>query len=313
MVDYVADAMSYDTNWQHGTVSGLKGYGQIAAEAAGQTNPSRPYVDVPVALLELGEMVQLIRNRGAGIITNAWELTRRSRMSRHARNAARTNLLLQFGFGPLVGDLAKLTQFRRVFNDRMKEVKRLQGPKGLRRTIKADAGSVSFKTGTIYMQSLLASTDAPAVRWDGWTGTTLSAHVRWRAGGTLPAVAESAEMEALVSRSLLGVTLDASTFWEALPWSWLVDWGSTVGDWFKANRNIIPAVLEGVWISQHTRSLFTCPGVSFAYGEGYMSPGRFTRDTKLRTSSIPVLPIAHFPFLSGKQVGILASLSVTRS
>jgi hypothetical protein len=296
MVNYVADAMQYDTNWQHGTVSGLKSYLQIAAEAAARTNPSRPYVDIPVNILELGEITQLIKRSGDNLLAQLGS----------------NNLRYQFAIAPLVGDLVKLTQFRSAMNHRMAEIRRLQGPKGLRRTFSVDAGSVSFQTGWIYMQSLLASTDAPAVKWDGTTAVHVKAHVRWLAGGSLPKSSESAEMERLVQRAILGMTLDASTAWEVMPWSWLIDWGSTVGDYFKANRNIIPASLEGIWISTHTRSSFTCPGVPFAYGEGYMSPGSFTRDTKTRSASIPVLPVAHFPFLNGKQVGILASLAVTR-
>jgi hypothetical protein len=296
MVDYVADAMQYDTNWQHGAVSGLKSYGQIAAEAAARTNPSRPYVDIPVNILELGDITRTLRTAGGNLI----------------RSAGRDVLRYEFGIKPIVSDLVKLSNFRREVSNRMKEVRRLQGPKGLRRTINADAGSVQFQTGTIYMQSLLASTDAPAVKWDGITNVLVKAHVRWIAGGSLPKISESAEMERLVQRAILGLTFDASTAWEAMPWSWLIDWGTTIGSYFKANRNIIPATLQGVWISQHTRSSFTCPAVPFAYGEGMMSPGKFTRDTKTRTSSIPVLPIAHFPFLNGKQVGILASLSVAR-
>lgn len=296
MVDYVADAMQYDTNWQHGTVSGLKSYLQIAAEVAANTNPSRPYVDVPVNILELGQVTKRIRDVGRSLI----------------RDTGGRVLQYEFAIKPLVSDLVKLTAFRNAFNQRMGEVQRLQGPKGLRRTLNVDAGSVTFRTGTIYMQSLLASTDAPAVRWDGFTGVLVKAHVRWQAGGNLPKVSNSPEMERLVTRALQGLTIDFSTLWEVMPWSWLIDWGTTIGDYFSANRNIIPATLQGVWISSHTRSIFTCPSVPFAYGEGNMSPGRFVRDTKLRTASIPVLPIAHFPFLNGKQVGILASLAVTR-
>lgn len=312
LTDYVPDLLDYPEFWGHGSVSGLQPFTYIATNAAARTNPSRPYVDVPVNILELGDVYRMIRDHGRGIITDAWELITLPRASRHVRNAARTNLAYQYGLAPLVGDLVKMNYFRRETFNRMKEIRRLQGPKGLRRTINADAGSVEFQSGLAYMQSSLASTDSPDIRWDGWTGVTVRAHVRWRAGGDLPKVTESAAMEGLVQRALTGMTLDASTFWEALPWSWLIDWGFGIGDYFKSHRNIIPAVLEGVWISQHTRTKYTQPGRSFAYGEGYMNPGTFVRESKLRSYSMPVLPTAHFPFLSGTQVGILGSLSVMR-
>lgn len=312
LVDYVADALQYETNWPHGFVSGLQPYTYLATKAAASTNPSRPYVDIPVNLVELGDIVKAIRDRGRGIITDAWELITTPRMTRHARNAARTNLAYQFGLAPLVGDLVKLTQFRRMFNQRMAEVEKLQGPTGLRRTLRVDGGSVQFQSGLIYMQSTLASTDSPDIRWDGLTTVDVKAHVRWSIGGGLPNVTPSALMESLVHRSLLGMTLDASTFWELLPWSWLIDWGFGVGDYLKATRNILPATLQGVWISQHSRTEYSQPGRPFAYGEGYLSPGIFVRDTKIRSYSMPVLPTAHIPFLDGRQVGILASLATVR-
>jgi hypothetical protein len=120
----------------------------------------------------------------------------------------------------------------------------------------------------------------------------------------------------MIQRALLGVTdniIDFSTVWEALPWSWLIDWGTTVGDYLKAKRNIIPAVLQDVRIMRHVRSEWTWSRVVYATNpEGSMSSGFRVLETKSRSPSTPVAPTAHFPFLSGKQVGILSSLAVTR-
>jgi hypothetical protein len=139
--NYVADIHLYEGSWTHFHPPGLLSNIAYATQLAARTNPSRPYVDIPVNLAELGDIVKLIRNRGRGIITDAYELTRTNRRVRHVRNTARTNLLYQFGIAPLVSDMAKLTQFRREFLNRKKEIERLAGPRGLRRTVALGSGA----------------------------------------------------------------------------------------------------------------------------------------------------------------------------
>lgn len=116
-------------------------------------------------------------------------------------------------------------------------------------------------------------------------------------------------MSVLIHRSLYGLTVDASTLWEALPWSWMIDWASSVGDYFKANRNIVPATLMGVHIMRHTKTVHECD--AHISGTTTMEGIRVVKETKTRNPSF-VAPAAHFPFLSGNQMGILASLAVTR-
>lgn len=290
------DAMWSDGLWPHGNVTGLHSNLTYAAKAAAQTNPSRPYVDVPVSLLELRDVAMLIRDTGRSII----------------QRAAANNIRYQFGIRPMVQDLVQLLRFQEQVDRRVNEMRKLAGPRGLRRTLNMDSSSVGVSTGNIYMHSVLSSSDSPVAVWTGRTSENVRAHVRWNAAFAPTVLNSPEEMRRLARNAVLGLTLDSSTLWEALPWSWLIDWCSTMGDYFKANRNIIPASLAGVYIMRHTQTEYSWGGTQFAYGEGYCSGGTINRVSKTRSASIPVLPIAHFPFLSGNQMGILGSLAVMR-
>jgi hypothetical protein len=46
----------------------------------------------------------------------------------------------------------------------------------------------------------------------------------------------SADLDTAVFRSVLGLRLSAASLWEALPWSWLVDYFINVGDYLDASR-----------------------------------------------------------------------------
>lgn len=120
------------------------------------------------------------------------------------------------------------------------------------------------------------------------------------------------DMRALARKAVLGLTFDGSSAWQLIPWTWLTDWCLNIGDWFRANRNIIPAQLESCSVLKHTRSEYISAPWSTPYGSVTMSlsEGRAIAEDKERIPASPI-PIAHFPFLSGNQLGILGSLAVT--
>jgi hypothetical protein len=311
----IADRLLFEGTWQHAPRSGLLSNITYATQLAARTNPSRPYVDVPVNILELGDIVRLIKNRGRGIIFD--HTSRDGPIRRHGRNVARTNLLYQFGIAPLVGDIVKTTEFQRVFNKRKEEIGRLAGPKGLRRTVDLDSSSAdavdtnfSFHSNLATVRGRLAVTTTENVR----------GHIRWGATPDFSRLhqgdLDNPAMERAIRNALYGITNnigDLSTLWEAIPWSWLIDWGTTVGDYLKAQRNIIPASVRDIRIMRHVRSEWVWHRTQFGTNPpGFMSGGTRYLIDKSRSPSTPVAPTAHFPFLSGKQVGILSSLAVTR-
>jgi hypothetical protein len=110
-----------------------------------------------------------------------------------------------------------------------------------------------------------------------------------------------------IRRSLLGITIDASTVWELIPFSWLIDWGFNIGAFLKANRNIIPAQLSYVTITEH--SVHRANFKPMRHGDHEMSSGSWTKEVKRRYRQA-VFPTAHFPFLSESQVGIVAALAI---
>lgn len=254
-----------------------------ATQAAARSNPSRPYVDVPVALLELGDIAQILRTRGANLISSY----------------GRQNLIYQFGIRPIVDDLFKLTRFHDQVQRRIRMMNRLEEPRGYRRTFTMGGWSDSASYSRVMQSNQHFWTDIV----NQTTTQVVKAHVRWLPSGGFNLLRDS-DRERLAFQAALGGTFDRSTVWEALPWTWLVDWCSTAGEYFTANRNIIPATLSGVHIMRETRSTFRTDG-------NINSPIRVNLITKTRNPSF-VAPVAHFPFLTAGNMSILASLAVTR-
>lgn len=288
--NYCADVFDNIANFPHwdSSLEQHRSVNSYAVEAVARTNPSRPYVDIPVNILELGDVARLIQDTGKSLL----------------RTAGSWNLRYNFGIKPLVSDLVKLTNFQDQLERRIKELGRLAGAKGLRRTV--DLGSYR---GTANVVKTIQSVGGfISGNFSQETTRRVRGHVRWTPQNTFSSLSSS-EKTRLAVRSLLGLTVDFSTLWEVMPWSWLIDWCSNAGQWFAAHRNIVPAQLSGVQIMTESRTTYITPSQPIV--DGSFGSATVSRVTKLRQVG-SVLPSAHFPFLTGNQMGILASLAVTR-
>jgi hypothetical protein len=263
------------------------GDGAYAAQAAARTNPSSPYVDIPVNILELGDVARLL-----------------SEVSSNLKRIAATNIKYQFGIMPIAGDLAKLVNFAEQVDRRVKQIQKLR-TKGLRRTI-----TLASLSKSELQNRVLNSEDAYwTADLEVQTTCVVKGHCRWVPTMDISHLSQP-EMTALAKKAVLGLTVDFSTLWEAMPWSWLIDWGTSMGDFLKAQRNIIPAQLETVTISRALETTYTWPGADWGYGR--ITPINIRRWGGYRKPLV-VAPTAHLPFLSGEQVGILASLAIMRA
>lgn len=287
--DYRCDMLDTSNTFDHLGIVGDIFDVDAATQAAAMTNPSRPYVDVPVNALQLGELAHLIQGKGRSFI----------------RDLGNNNLMYQFGIAPLVGDLVKLLHLTDQVNRRVSEIGRLRSQHGLRRTVSIGSYSSNAKVNKfIQSQNLLIREDFDVV-----TELAIKAHCRWMPAGDCMSLASPSETRALARRAVLGLTVDTSTMWELIPWTWLLDWCGDFGQYLSAHRNIIPATLQDVSVMRHTRTVAEWSGKS--QDDWSCTPIRYTRENKTRATSF-VAPVAHLPFLSANQVGIVASLAVTR-
>jgi hypothetical protein len=292
---YVCDMLRSTVAGPHiGNPDGIPSDTAAATMGAARTNPSRPLVDLPIELGQIGELFHLVKDAG-----QQWLST-----------LGRANLGLQFGTGPVLNDLKKIFQFHDAVDRRIKEVDRLKTNKGLRRTVEVGMGSLASDVlWTQQSNGIFLSTRAR-----GNTIRTKRVHCRWSPTVDFSKVYTPDSMRRLIQRAVLGLTLDLSTVWELIPWTWLIDWGFNVGTFLSASRNIIPASLTTCVVMTHTQTEWSAPGLSgIKNGKPYsLSPIQIQRDGKTRTTVSPAVT-AQFPFLNGNQVGILASLAVTKA
>lgn len=266
-------------------VDGEPGLGESAAKLLADTNPSRPVVDLPLYLFELKDIPGMLRNEGDTFL----------------RSAAHANLSWQFGWAPLLNDLKNLFDFHDQVEKRSAELRNLYDS-GLRRKRKVWSG-VHHYSETRYLQS--DGMFIPA-RYDTACAIEHIGFVKWFPT-TLPPRSNT-ELRSLARRAVLGLTIDLSTAWNAIPWSWLVDWCSSTGDFIAAHRNIIPAEHGPIQMMRH--SAFEANTKIHQYNPN-ISDHYLWVEGKERHIVTPTIS-AHLPFLSLRQLSILGSIGVTR-
>jgi len=259
-------------------------FGAAAANLLAETTPSRPIVDLPIAVYELKDIPSMLRLEGDNFL----------------KVAAHANLNYQFGWRPLLNDLSNLFDFHDQVSKREAELRNLFDS-GLRRKRSVFSGSQRY-TERRFLQS---DGIFIGVVYDVAFSVELSGFVRWFPTVLPPRTNQ--EMRNLARRAVLGLTVDLSTAWNAIPWSWLIDWCTSVGDFLASTRNIIPADHSPVQIMRHV----ALEASHVPLNHPNYSDHRFWVERKIRRIATPTLS-AHLPYLSKRQLSILGSIGVTR-
>lgn len=258
------------------------------------TNPSAPTVDLPVFVAEMREIPSLLAIHGRDLI----------------RKSTSANLALQFGWKPLLSDLASMINIAEFANRRAKRLTKLRDTGSLRSTLSLGT-YVNTQTKKETVESFV-NTLTRNIRRE--TVERVSAYVCWTPDGDFPMTER--EMIALARRATVGLTADAATAWELIPWSWFADYFSNVGSFLMANRNIVRASVNGpIQIMRHQITVTTDPDSPPVWsGEPWMlykQPIKAVHETKSRRQAVASIT-AHLPFLNETQVSILGSLALSR-
>lgn len=281
------------------TLSDRPPLGALAAELLAKTSPNAPSIDTLVFLKELPEIVDVLKylSRLSLPTVNPFEALRR---------LSGGVLTWKFGIKPLVNDLLTIISMEEQVQKKYEELEKLKRS-GLRRK------RTLFTYGTGGSRKITASSMfANTIRANGLGHSSMKVwgFVKWYPSGSFKRTTSQETLDK-AKQIVFGLNVDLATAWEAMPWSWLIDWASSFGDVLRASRHGVP-------VSHSTPQIMTTTSTEWKW--------TYTRDvsdidlpqvtkrwrlSKLREVS-PAYITAYMPFLSGGQVAILGSLLVLR-
>lgn len=290
----------------------------LRAQLLSRSNPSRADADLTVTIGELRTLPRDVLNNARDFMREALRSQSLRRLARsgalpHRRNplqeGAGAYLGVQFGLLPLISDVKDIMNYQQLVGNRLKELNNLRDGNGLRRKI-----NLGFTQAKGEDRLIGISSDASLVLDGGWktyASRRIWGTVRWRPDGTVktPDTDRRRVMEA--RRAVYGLNADLSSAYNLMPWSWLLDYFSNVGDVIDATRNSVGARPGNTNIMVHTIQAGVITPVP---RKGLSGGGRIdVRETKERIVASGFT--GHFsssPILTNKQVSILGSLAVSR-
>ncbi|UJQ85762.1 MAG: putative maturation protein [Tuwendivirus faecivivens] len=288
------DGVNNLANATHVSLPALPSYAAMATMVRARTNPSRASVGIPVALAELRDIPRTLRM---------------SKDSRLTGFASKENLRIQFGWMPLISDVCKLLSFASTVEKRSEMIRRMIANGGLRRKVNLYHDVVVEKDSDLFLNSgaaMVQHASSEKITTRNVWGTT-----RW-VPSTYLAGMDDRDRANYIRRTVLGLTASQqfANAWNAVPWTWLIDWFANVGDLLEASNNSIAHTSGSACIMEHTHTRV----VYTATTGGWMIPGSksyVTLTEKRRTLSSSGFS-ASLPFLSGRQLSILGSLAILK-
>jgi hypothetical protein len=295
----VIENWSFDPNpgmYAFGTDPNIPNNSALAVTCLKRTNPSKPHIDLPVALAELRDLPDMVKSGGETA----------------AEKFAHGTLQREFGYAPFLSDLKKLFSFKDKVQKRVELLSKFKDGPMLRKTklydstvqssIPADRTVISGAFGSL---SATVTSYTTVRRYYGYVTYTPNADMSKLIG-------DSDALRAKARDIIGGLTIDASTIWQAMPWSWLADWFGNLGDYLEAHRNLLPLKAGTPRICKPIETTVTCRLNGNAVTGPLSSQYVHKRTWTSREIVSAAFPSADLPFLTKRQVDILGSLYITR-
>lgn len=188
-------------------------------------NPAAPAVDLLNFVYEFKDLPEMLRNLGH-VLNN----------HRPASSIPNGVLAFQFGWKPLVSDLLSLWHIADEVEKRCAYLRKLEHGTYFRRTLFSGRSNYVY-TANAYN---LASSDGVnyIYRFDEEIEERRSVWFTANAKLLTPLPSASEDMRRIVRNQLLGLTLDAvpGVVWNAIPWTWLLDYFGNFSDFMVAQR-----------------------------------------------------------------------------
>jgi len=279
--------------------------GARALTLRARSNPSREEVSIPNFIHELKDLPGMYRD-----ILKFKTRLKKLKDIRGSKEIANYHLSIQMGWLPMIKDIRKMLHFQAAADRRILELQRLYSSRGLKRRLNLyDETKASDSTVVV----------------DSSAGTFITVRksrlTRVRSWGTIRWVPTSVPRD--IGHQALGRTarklvfgtnhigFDAVQAWNALPWTWLIDWFANFDDFLEAHRNDVPAEPAGPSNIMTLTETYETWERTDSHSTIIGSDGRRILRTKARAQSSGSLSVT-LPLLNGRQWSILSALALQR-
>lgn len=289
----------------------LTGYVRPTSSAIADSHPGEPAVAIPVFLFELKDVPEMLKHA----MGRARSLANAARGQTHhdivkylgnPKDPAKDWLNYNFGWRPFFSDIAKIGKVAAWMKNRAGVMKKLHRSNFISRRGKLGSRSAISVNNQVTYDSSMSSwygSEIKSTKEDQWVVS------HWKADPFLFNASLSDDYQYLL-RHALGIDFAASHLWDAMPWSWLVDWFAGAGSVVHALQNRMGIQFANASAMRHTvTKVETIPRRHAYITHG---PAMAVYETKYRTPTSPSILPSGINYFGSGQLTTLASLAVTR-
>lgn len=279
-----------------------------ALEAWNRAQPDKPSFDLSLALFELREVPKMLEQRFS---------------KNGLKNIGDYFLALEFGWKPLFRDVRDFAITTLNGAARLKQLIRDQGrPVRRRGTLLSTTESIGPKTGQSYSAistGLVTQIYRDVPRFEDRLEWTRKVWYSGRMRYWLPPGPHDLRWKANMYSKLFGLYPSPKTVYNAIPWSWLVDWFTDLGNYVEAVSGGVAdrVACDYMYVmSSKTRAAVRTSTALLCTPSGGTVPitasTRVPYETKERTIVDPFGPSkASMSSLSDKQLAILGAIGLS--
>jgi hypothetical protein len=270
-----------------------------ATKALANLNPSAPTVDLPLFLFEFKDFPRMLKNLGDVLLGG------------NPRAIPEGYLAYSFGWKPLFSDLMGLLNLQKSIEDRMRYLRNLEEGTHMRRSL--GSGVVQHVvTPNGFHAGFTAWTGSPILIADV---TVVEKQKVWFTANAklvtpLPAATVLDNYVRTDVLRALGLTGSFSTLWNAIPWSWLIDYFLNIGDFLEAQRGWIQLSVPQMCIMCRSEVTSTLTNVRNPHNLTVWGGSLKTTAKQRHVVYEPIPWLRPDPFLSGSQILNLGALGV---
>lgn len=300
-----------------------------------RAKPAKPIVSLSNFLIELRELPQLIRTmRQAFEIAKdiPFDLPARLRDKKKVKDLLSAHVGVEFGLLPTIRDLAGMLKSVDEFQNFLDRYSSYDGKaKSVKRRVTvyekhdsiSSSNPINFTTSKArenISQTLVQSDGAQSYYYAEW-GDVVWGVAEFSVALKAPS---SVKEERDLYRRYLGLTLSPEVIWNAVPWTWLLDWAGNIGDVYSnvSESAADSTVIRSGWVMRHKYLHANCSlwtgtksgtfSTRKEAGSNAGSESTLWHETKSRVRADPYGVRILQPDLSARQAAVLGSLGLMK-
>ena len=275
--------------------------------ALARSNPDKPNIDLPVFIYELKDIPEIFEYYA--------KIGAKEFKDRPIKEVAGLYLQHEYGVKAFFRDLLKMLDFQKATEQRFRSLQNLRDRSyGLTRrsTVWEDYADGQANYFASYLTPLYQESNL-VIAWREtrrrkWVST------RWAPSEDFKHLSDD-DLKTLTFRIVYGLNLSFATLWEAMPWSWLIDWFTNVGDYASLHRNVTGATFGESCIMKSTETNlngFLAPWNDYHSAVIQFNEKATCEYTRFPTGSLAPSIEFTMPFFNDTQLSILSALWAQR-